>query len=125
MTTTMTRTLRYGKGYAGKRGTRPYIARILGTDTQYGLRREFLEPVAVEREHFNRARTMVDMTYELEIDGLYELSAEGDRWIVMCYSTHDGAIKTATISHARLHAWVAALDDGKTAREARLASKGL
>lgn len=125
MTTTMTRTLRYGKGYAGKLGHRPYIARILGTDKQYGLQREFLEPVEVEREHFARARTMINMTYELEIDEIYELSAEGDRWIVMCYNNTEGEVKTARLSDARLKAWLAALDAGKMGREARLVSKGL
>lgn len=123
--TTKTRTLRYGKGYTGKTGNRPYVARILGADNHYGLSREFLEPVKVEREHFNRARTMIDMTYELEADGLYELSEEGERWIVMCYATVEGEIKTGRVSDARLKAWVAALDDGHTDREARLASKGL
>lgn len=123
--TTMTRTLRYGNGYAGKAGNKCWAARITGTDPNYGLQREFLEPAKVEREHFNRARTMIDFSYELEVDGLYELSEDGERWIVMCYAAKDGEIKTSKISDARLKAWVAALDDGKTEREARLASKGL
>jgi hypothetical protein len=127
MTTTKTlaRTLEYGKGYAGKLGKRPYVARILGTDQQYGLRREFLDPVRVEREHFNRPRTMVHMTYELEVDGLYELSEAGERWFEMCYQKKDGSIKTAGLSDARLKAWLRAIDEGKTDREARLSTKGL
>lgn len=124
-TTTMTRTLRYGKGYAGKLGTKCWVSRITGTDQAYSLAREFLEPTRVEREHFNRARTMIEFSYTLEVDGLYELSAEGDRWFAMCYATAEGEIKTAKLSEARVKAWVAALDEGKTDREARLASKGL
>lgn len=124
--TTMIRTLRYGKGYSGKLGNKCWIARITGSDSHYGLSRDFLEPVSVEREHFNRARTIVEFSYELEVDGLYELSAEGDRWFAMCFADKDtGELKTSQVSDARVKAWIAALDDGKTNREARLASKGL
>src|SRR5690606_18622834 len=70
---TVIRTLRYGKGYSGRLGNRCWAARITGTDNTYGLAREFLEPVSVEREHFNRPRTIVHFSYELEVDGLYEL----------------------------------------------------
>lgn len=125
MTTTMTRTLRYGQGYSGKRGDKCWAARITGTDSTYGLQRDFLEPVNVEREHCNRFRTMIDFSYELDIDGLYELSENGERWFVMCYATKTGEIKTTQISDARLKVWVAALDAGKTDRDARLGSKGL
>ena len=123
--TTMTRTLRYGKGYTGKLGNKCWIARITGTDKTYGLLREFLEPSSVEREHFNRPRTMIDFSYELDVNGLYELSAEGDRWFAMCFRNKDGEITTAKVSDARVKAWAAALDAGKTDNEARLASKGL
>lgn len=123
--TTMTRTLRYGKGYSGKLGNKCWIAEITGSDNSYGLARTFLDPVKVEREHFNRPRTIIEFSYELAVDGLYELSAEGDRWFAMCYATAEGEIKTCKVSDARVKAWVAALDDGKTNREARLASKGL
>lgn len=123
--TTMTRTLRYGKGYTGKIGNKCWIARITGTDKAYALAREFLEPTSVEREHFNRPRTMIDFTFDLEVNGLYELSAEGERWFAMCYRCTDGEIKTAKVSDARVKAWAEALDAGKTDNEARLASKGL
>jgi hypothetical protein len=123
--TTMTRTLRYGKGYSGKLGNKCWIAEITGSDDTYGLQRTFLEPSKVERQHFNRPRTIIEVSYELVVDGLYELSAEGDRWFAMCYETNKGEIKTAKLSDARVKAWVAALDEGKTNREARLATKGL
>lgn len=124
--TTMTRTLRYGKGYSGKLGNKCWIAEITGSDNTYGLKRTFLEPTRVEREHFNRPRTIINFSYELAADGLYELSAEGERWIEMCYvDKTTGETKTSKVSDARVKAWVAALDEGKTNREARLASKGL
>ena len=122
-TGTMVRTLRYGKGSAGKMGNKCWIARITGTDKHYGLSREFLEPASVEREHFNRPRTMIDFSYELEVNGLYEFSAEGERWFAMCFHAASGEIKTAKVSDARVKAWAAALDSGKTGNEARIATR--
>jgi hypothetical protein len=123
--TTMTLTLRYGKGYLGALGNRCWVAEITGSDKTYGLQRTFLKPTSVEREHFHRPRTIINFSYELVVDRLYEISAEGDRWFEMCYPTAEGEIKTARVSDDRVKAWVAALDAGKTNREARLASKGL
>jgi hypothetical protein len=119
---TVIRTLRYGKGYAGKLGSKPDIARITGSDTRYGFRREFLKPISLTREPFNRSRTLIHMTYALT-EGLYELSAEGERWFEMAYTTHDGVDATASVSDARVTAWVAALDAGQTDRGARLVSR--
>lgn len=124
--TTMTLTLRYGKGYSGKLSNKCWAARITGSDKTYGLAREFLEPVKVEREHFNRPRTIVEFTYELEVDCLYELSEGGERWFVGVFAdAKTGEIKSMKLSDARVKAWVAALDEGKSKREARIASKGL
>lgn len=123
---TIIRTLRYGKGYSGKLGNKCWAARITGTDSTYGLAREFLEPVSVEREHFNRSRTMINFSYELEVDGLYELCESGERWFVGVWPHKDtGEPVCGRISDERAHAWALALDEGKTDREARLASKGL
>lgn len=126
MTATKTRTLRYGKGYAGKLGHRCWAARITGTDNRFGLKREFLEPASVKREHFNRSRTIVRFSYELELDGLYELSEEGERRFVGVWPHKDtGEPVSGRISDERAYAWAKALDEGKTDREARKASKGL
>lgn len=123
--TTMIRTLRYGKGYSGKLANKCWVARIGGSSKEFGLTREFLEPVKVERASFTNPRTIVIFSFELEQDQLYELRAEGERWIVMCYEAVDGSLKTAKLSDARIKAWVAALDGGMTGGEARVASKGL
>lgn len=119
----MTRTLRYGKGYAGKLGNKCYIARITGTDRQYGLARDFLEPTKVEREHFNRPRTIIEFTYELQADGLYEISEEGERWIIGCIPQQGGELKTFRLDDRTIKAWVAALDAGMPAKEARRAGR--
>lgn len=124
--TKMTLTLRYGKGYRGQMGNKCWAARITGSDKTYGLAREFLEPVEVEREHFHRPRTIIEFSYELEVDCLYELSEDGDRWFAGCWTRKStGEVVIGPVSDARVKAWVAALDQGKTNREARLASKGL
>jgi hypothetical protein len=107
-------------------GNKCWAARISGSDDTYGLAREFLEPSKVEREHFNRARTMVSFSYELELDGLYELSEGGDRWFAGIYTSKDtGEIRSMMLSDARVKAWVEALDKGMSDNEARFASKGL
>lgn len=123
---TMMRTLSWGKGYTGKSGSKCWIARITGSDKVYGLQRSFLEPVNVEREHFNRPRTMIHFSYELVVDGLYELSADGERWFVGVWPRKDtGEIVSGRLSDARAKAWAVALDEGKSNREARLTSRGL
>lgn len=117
-------TLTYGKGYAGKMGNKCWIARIGGTDKQYGLRREFIEPDKVEREHFNRPRTTITMTWDLPV-GLYELSQHGERWFRLIAPSKTDGIGSFVVSDARIKAYVAALDDGQDDDAARKASKGL
>jgi hypothetical protein len=122
----MTKTLRYGKGYSGKLGNKCWIASITGTDNTYGLKRVWLAPSKVEREHFNRPRTIVNFSYELEANGLYELKEEGERQFVGTFDDKDsGTVKWMRLSDARVKAWAAALDEGKSNSEARVASKGL
>jgi hypothetical protein len=103
MDTTIRRTLRWGKGYAGKLGKRCWIARITGTDTKYGLGREFLDAETVQREHFNRARTIINFTYNLSV-GLYELCEESARWFVVVWRAKDGSLKAFRAQEDRVNA---------------------
>jgi hypothetical protein len=122
---TYTKTLRYGKGYTGKSGNKCWIARINGTDRWYGLSRDFLEPAKIEREHFNRPRTMIDMTWELE-PGLYEASQDGDRWFLLVVPKNDGSITAFQPTEERMKKILALMDDGidfNSARKATLAPK--
>lgn len=116
------RTLRYGKGYSGKMSKKCWIAAITGSDTQYGLSRSFLEPSSVEREHFNRARTMIDFTWQLN-DGLYEFSEGGERWYVIVWTNAAGETKRFKPEEYRVKAMVALMDGGMSADEARRATK--
>lgn len=123
MTTTMIRTLERGIGYSGKHGEKCWIARILGSDATYGLSRDFLTPATVKRDRFSARKYTLSYSYELEMDGLYELSADGARWFAMCFRATDGEVKTAKVSDARIKAWVAALDAGMSDADARRTSK--
>jgi hypothetical protein len=121
---TITKTLSWGKGYRGKMGNRCWVAEITGMDSRYGFARDFLEPDSVQREHFNRPRTMIHCDFALAVDRLYELSEGGERWFIAVLPCN-GNPRISCISDERLKSWADALDAGKTPREARLASEGL
>lgn len=113
--------LRYGKGYAGKLGNKCWVAEITGSSPQYGLQREFVEPSKVEREHFNRARTMIDFHYDLGA-GLYEYSESGDRGFFAVWIKSGEYVHTR-LAEDRVKAMVSLMDGGMSAEEARLATK--
>ena len=123
--TTLTKTLRlrYGKGYSGKMGNKCWIARITGSSKEYGFRRQFLEADNVEREHFNRSRTMINLSYQLD-DGLYEISEAGERWIILVWGGSDQQEpKIFRPTHDRIAAIVALLDEGMEFDAARRQTK--
>ncbi|MCC6475135.1 MAG: hypothetical protein IT514_15485 [Burkholderiales bacterium] len=115
------RTLRYGKGYSGKLGNKCWIAAIHGTSNQYGLQRAFIEPDKIEREHFNRPRTMIDCTWSLDV-GLYEASEGGERWFFVV-NIKDGEHKAFRPDEERVKAMAKLMDDGMSAEEARKATR--
>lgn len=118
-----TRTLRYGKGYTGKMSIKCWIATITGSDNTYALARSFLEPAKVEREHFNRARTMIDFSYTLDV-GLYEQSEGGEReFFAVWLRASDSKYCWTRIDDARLKAMIALMDGGMSADDARRATK--
>jgi hypothetical protein len=114
--------VKQGKGYLGKLGRRCWVARILGADPQYGLRREFIEPAHVGREHFNRVRSIVNFTYNLD-PGLYEISEAGERRIVVVWRAKDGTDKSFCPSDERVNKMLALMDGGMSADDARRATK--
>lgn len=115
------KTLKYGKGYAGKLANKCWIARITGTDKKYVLSREFLDADNIEREHFNRARTIIDFTWHLDV-GLYEASEQGDRWFFVVW-VKQGEHVAFTADDERVKSMVKLMDDGMSAEEARIATK--
>jgi len=126
---TLTKKLRWGKGYSGKLGNKAWIARITGVEVDVlstgkvmPLTREFVDATRVEREHFNRARTVIEFTYDLE-PGLYEQSAEGERSLFIVFANAEGAIKWSTVSAARARAIAERLDEGESFEAAIIATK--
>lgn len=115
------KTLRYGKGYSGKMSNKCWIARITGSDNKFGLRREFIEPDAVKREHFNRPRTMIDFTWHLPV-GLYECSEGGDRWFIVVW-VKNGKHTFLKPDEERVKTMVKLMDEGVSAEDARIATK--
>jgi len=88
MTTTYRLQITQGIGYAGKTGSRAYVAAIIGTSDQYGLDRQFLDADSVERNHFGRTRYTRTYTYELA-PGLYEVSEHGERRYLLVWLKAD------------------------------------
>lgn len=116
-----TLTVRWGRGYRGALGNRPWVARICGTDPRYGLERKFLEPEFVRRERFDRERTIVEFSYRLAPDTLYEVSEAGDRRFILT-AAEDGGLTVKEIDTQSAHAFALALATGKPAAEARQAA---
>ena len=119
----ITKTLDYGKGYAGQIGNKCWFASITGTSPQYGIEREFLDPTKVEREHLNRPRTIIHFTFELEA-GLYEYSECGERHFLIVWVNKFGEYKKFTPPEDRVKKMLHLMDnEGMTADEARKATR--
>ncbi len=121
--TTYTTTIQMSKGYTGKTAAyaKGYIARITGTDSTYGLRREFLSGKSDSNDQYRKAKCTWNDVYELE-PGLYELSEGGQQylWIV---SIKDGAAVKITASPERARKMAELMDAGETYDAARKATR--
>lgn len=115
-------TVRWGRGYRGALGNKPWVARICGTDPRYGLERKFLEPESVRRERFDRERTIVEFSYRLAPDTLYEVSEAGDRRFILAAAEDGGGLTVKEIDTQSAKAFALALATGKPAAEARQAA---
>ena len=115
-----TRTLKYGKGYSGKLGNKCWVASITGSDEQYGLALEFIKPDSVEREHFNRSRTIINYVWLLDV-GLYTYSEQGARNFFVV-NVVNGKYTAFCPDDERVKAMVALMDGGLSAEDARKAT---
>jgi len=118
---TTTITLTYGKGYSGKMGNKAWVAEITGSDNKYGLARTFAEADSVEREHFNRARTMINLTWELG-PGLYEISEHGERSYKLVWMDGEEC-KRCSVDESRVKDIVRLMDEGWEYDQARRLSR--
>ena len=115
-----TRILKYGKGYTGKLSNKCWVASITGTNKN-GLEREFIEPDSVEREHFNRPRTIINFSWSLDV-GLYEYSEQGARYFFVV-TVKDGEYTAFRPSDERVKAMAALMDGGMSTEDARKATR--
>jgi len=118
----ISKTLRWGKGYTGKAANKVWIARITGTDDKENFAREFLEADEVEKEHFNRARTMINLTWNLD-QGLYEASENGERWFFMIAPHKDKGEASFGVTHDRAREMAKLMDGGMEFDDARRATR--
>ncbi len=120
---TYTTTIHMSKGYLGKEAaySKGYIARITGSDSAGGLRREFLQGKPDSSETLRQGRCKWNDAYELE-PGLYELSEGGERhlWVVL---VKNGEAKHFTVQKDRALAMARLMDEGETFDEARRHTK--
>ena len=118
----ITITQRYGIGYRGKLGERPWLARLTGTESRFGRRREFLDADRVTRDHWNRARYIRTLAYNLG-PGLYEEQSEGNRRMCMVWVRQGETTWTSRISDERVDAMLALMDAGEEFDAARRATR--
>ena len=118
-----TQMLQYGVGYTGKLGRRSWTASITGTDTEYGLARDFLDADRVERRKFSSTRSLVDLYWELD-PGLYEESDNGERSYFLVTPTKSGDIDAIVIADERAYAIARLLDSGLEFNQARVQTRG-
>lgn len=115
-----TKTLQFGKGYTGAHGKMASISKVLGEDST-GFIKEKLEADSAEKEHFNRAKTTVTLTWYLP-SGLYQASERGEKWFFLV-SDASGKFKITGVTTERAKKLAQLLSEGKTFDEARIASK--
>lgn len=121
MVRNMEQILDYGRGYSGKMGNKCWVARIDGTDETYELDRDFLDPESVEKDHFNRYRTMVHFHYNLPV-GIYEESEGGSRDFFIVWVKNGEEVRTI-IDKERVLAILSLIDEGMEFETARLKTK--
>lgn len=110
-------------GYTGKlaRNTKGYVARITGTDEQYGLRREFAKGKPDSNEPYRKSRCTWTDIYHVG-EGLYEISEGGEKYLWIVF-VRDGALKHSNVTPERARKIAEMLDAGETFESARLATR--
>ena len=121
---TFTYEIEMSKGYTGKAAafSKGWIARIDGTDEQYGLKRVFCKGVANSDAPYRKAKCQWMDVYELEI-GLYEILEGGERIFARVYEAETGEIKCGKTSKERAHRIAQMLSEGVDFAEACAATK--
>lgn len=100
-------------------GYRPWLARITGSDPQYGLARDFLRPTECSRSRSGRTG---EQTWEIDV-GLYQRGGTKRDDGLFIVWRKDGQLFRLTVDMARAQAIARLLDEGKDFETARQATK--
>lgn len=78
--------LEKARGYSGRKSGRSYVAQITGTDSQYGLHREFLDRSDVDWNDLHPGKPRGTWTEYFDLGpGLYEIQEYGERRYRLVY----------------------------------------
>lgn len=100
-------------------GYKTWMARIDGSDSQYGLSRSFLRRETTS----SRSGKSGDTKFSIDEPGLYEVGGnKHDNGFRLCW-VKDGALAWNHCSDDRRDAIISLLDDGASFEEARLATR--
>lgn len=95
-------------------GYRPWLARITGSDSQYGLSRDFLRPTEYSR---SRSGHPDEQAWEIDV-GLYQRGGTKRDDGLFIVWRKDGQLFRLTVDMARAKAIARLLDEGKDFEDA-------
>lgn len=101
-------------------GYKTWMARIDGSDSQYGLSRSFLRRETTS----SRSGKSGDTTFTIDEPGLYEVGGnKHDNGFRLFWIKNDGSMGWNHCSEDRRKAIIRLMDDGASFEEARLATR--
>jgi hypothetical protein len=123
---TRTVEIEMSKGYSGKIANfaKGWIAKITGTDEQYGLKRDFLKGTPTTDAPFRKSKCQWIDAYEL-VEGLYERLEGGERSFVTVFERADGTMACVRCDADRAMQIAEMMEDGVEFEYARVATTEL
>ena len=122
-TNTRTYEIEMSKGYTGKAAAfkEGWVAKILGTDEKYVLKRVFMKGAPTTDAPYRKAKCQWLDAYELA-EGAYEVLEGGERTFVLVWLGDDGAMKCGKTTAERVKLIADLLDDGVDFAAAKVAT---
>lgn len=99
-------------------GRRPWIARITGTDADYGMSRSFVDGRIVRS-----TRRTSELLFSIAVPGIYQIGQAGSDTGFIVAWRKDGEIEYADTTEDRVRRYAELRDAGKSDKEARKESK--
>ena len=121
--TTRTYEIEMSKGYTGKAAAfhEGWIAKIVGTDEKYVLKRVFLKGKPTTDAPYRKAKCQWLVAYELA-EGAYEVLEGGERTFVLVWLGDDGSMKCGKTTAERVKLIADLLDDSVDFGAAKVAT---